>query len=249
MVTKSEILSALKENIKIPENTVVMVHSSYKSLRGVSEGPDGLIDAVQEFVGDNGTVLIPTFNFTCWPDEHYYDILESPSEMGVVTEFARMRKEFKRTPHPIYSFAVCGKHQNAFVEAPSLSTMGENSVFELFHRLNGLIISIGLDYNDSFTFVHHVEYSANAKHRRVKDFGGVYLDSKRNISNKKFQMYVRSTKKSKTFVNPALEVMEKEGIINNFLLGNAKIDYSFAQEYYSRCFSLVSEDPKLFYKE
>ena len=53
MLTKSDILNGLLQNISLNDEPVVMVHSSYKSLRGVEEGPDGLIDALLDFVGKN----------------------------------------------------------------------------------------------------------------------------------------------------------------------------------------------------
>ena len=249
MLDKSSLVEALNSNVPVKKGQVVMVHSSYKALGGLVEGPNGVIEALLEYVNEDGTLLIPTFNFTSWSNEHYYDILETPSEMGVITEFARARNEFKRTEHPMYSFAIHGKYQRKFLNTLSLTTMGENSVFSLFHELNGLIISIGLDYNDSFTLLHHVELSAKATHRRVKDFAGIYLDENREASLRKYQMYVRASSKFKTFVNPAMEKMESEGVIKTFRLGNTKICYAYANSYYNRCFELVKESPELFYKK
>ncbi|MEJ2564251.1 MAG: AAC(3) family N-acetyltransferase, partial [Anaerolineales bacterium] len=96
------------EKMGISPGDTIMVHSSYKSLGGVNGGADTVIDALVESVGDKGTVLFPTFNFKSWVDTHYFDVRETASHMGVITEWARCREAAVRTPHPLYSFAVLG---------------------------------------------------------------------------------------------------------------------------------------------
>ena len=41
----------------------VLVHASFKSMGGVENGPKGFIDALLLTVGEQGTVLLPTYKF------------------------------------------------------------------------------------------------------------------------------------------------------------------------------------------
>jgi aminoglycoside 3-N-acetyltransferase len=100
---------------------------------------------MQDLVGPSGTVMFPTFNFQSWTESHYFDILETPSKMGMITDQARMRKGAKRTPHPIFSFAVLGRRADEFAATEDVEAYGPNSAFALFHQTNGTIVSIGLD--------------------------------------------------------------------------------------------------------
>ena len=88
---------------------IIVVHTSYKSLGGVEGGAETVIDVMRELVGPKGTVLFPAFNFQSWTETHYFDVLETPSKMGMITELARLRPDAKRTPHPIYSFLRFGR--------------------------------------------------------------------------------------------------------------------------------------------
>lgn len=247
MIDKKEIKQVLGNNIGVKEGDVVMVHNSYKSIGGVEGGPKVLVDAILEVIGEEGTLLIPTFNFSAWSNEHYFDVLETPSQMGIVTELARLRPDSKRTEHPFYSFAVIGKKQSEYISSDALSALGENSVFEKFVADNGLIISIGLDYNDSFTLVHHVETMHGIDYRRNKDFGGIYMGRNRKPVLRNFQMFVRGRFDIQTKVNPAMDYLHNEGVIKDAKLGDADVKYCNAKPFYESLFPIVGSNPEFFH--
>ena len=85
MLTKKDLLDGFsKTNVK--KGGTIVVHTSYKSLGGVEGGADTVIDALRELVGTSGTVLFPAFNFQSWTETHYFDVMETPSKMGMITE-------------------------------------------------------------------------------------------------------------------------------------------------------------------
>lgn len=247
MINLEEIKTVLQRNIGIKEGDDVMVHCSYKSMGGVEGGPSVLIKALLECVGDEGTLLVPAFNFTSWSNEHYFDILETPSQMGVVTEIARGMESSKRTEHPFYSFSVFGKAQAQYLACAAASAMGENSVFELFYKRNGTIVSIGLDYNDSFTLIHQVETMNGVDYRRNKDFGGIYVDENRNVELRKYAMFVRANFKVQTKVNPALEYLFNRKVVKETFLGDASVKYCQAQPFYDELVPVVKSNPEYFH--
>ena len=139
MATQDNLLNSFMR-IPLTPPRVIMVHSSYKSLGNVEGGAEAVIDALLEWVGPDGTVLFPNFNFDSWTENHYYDVIETPSRMGIIGELARLRPEAVRTPHPIYSFAVMGNRKDDFGACNDMEAYGPNSVFALFHKLNGVIV-------------------------------------------------------------------------------------------------------------
>ncbi len=247
MLTEKEIIRYLIE-MGVKKGDLLMVHSSYRSLRRVEGGPQTIIDALLNVIGPEGTVLFPTFNFTSWSTQHYFDRLETPSEMGVITEVARLMPTARRTEHPFYSFAVIGPMQDAFMDCRAPSAMGEDSVFELFLAKNGLIISIGLDYNDSFTMIHHTEKMVGIDYRRDKEFGGIYMDEDRTPVLRKYSMFVRANRNITTKVNPALEHLFDQGIIHLKMWGNAEIKYARAQEFHQGLSTIVRSNPEYLHR-
>ncbi len=245
---KVESFKALLEKGNVTKGDVLIIHSAYSSVKQYFKSPNDLLQEVLDYLGPEGTLLIPTFNFTSWSNSHYYDIVETPSEMGILTEIARMRKDGVRTKHPIYSFMVFGKLKDEFEKCEDKEAFGENSVFSLFHKMNGNIMSIGLDFNSSFTLVHYVELKAGITYRRVKDFSGIYIDSDRLPQLKTYSMLVRATLKINTMVTPALEILQERKVIKNVYFNDLKVDFSRANDFYDHVLPLVHEKPELFHQ-
>jgi aminoglycoside 3-N-acetyltransferase len=249
MLSKKEMLDGFsKTNVK--QGETIVVHTSYKSLGGVEGGVETVIDVMRELVGPKGTVLFPAFNFQSWTETHYFDVLETPSKMGMITEQARLRPGAKRTPHPIYSFSALGPLADDFSKTEDVEAYGPNSAFALFHKLNATIISIGLDFNNSFSMHHYIEYNVGCDYRRVKEFSGIYMGYDRKPQIKKYSMFVRLNDRVKTYIVPGMNDLLHAGIIKEIGVGDAKVHYLTANEFFDNMSVIVREHPeKLHYVE
>jgi len=236
------------QNAGVSEGDILMVHSAYSTVKHFFSQPSELLEDLLCYLGPEGTILIPTFNFTSWTSGHYFDILETPSEMGILTETARDRTEGKRTKHPIYSFMVFGKLQDEFCKLTNKEAFGDDSPFALFYELNGLIMSIGLSFNSSFTLHHYVELKAGITYRRIKDFSGIYVGEDRTPHLKTYSMFVRASLKHKTIISPGLELLQREGIIPHIDFNGTKIDFCRAKTYFKYVFNMVQAQPHLFHQ-
>lgn len=236
-------------NFVKPGDTI-LVHSAFKSLGPIEGGAETLITMFLELLGPKGTLLLPTFNFQSWTEQHYFDVKETPSKMGIVSEVALQRSDCKRSSHPIYSFAVIGAHTNDFLNSNDTEAYGPNSVFSLFHKLNGTIVSIGLDFNNTFSFHHYVEYRVGCEYRRVKEFSGIYIGHDRVPLLKTYTMCVRREQRIKTYIVPAMTELLESGIINQILIGETKIHYANASLFFDNMSKIVENHPeKLHYVE
>jgi aminoglycoside 3-N-acetyltransferase len=248
MLNKKDLLAGFGK-IKIDSDTIV-VHTSYKSLGGVDGGVDTVIEVMEELIGKDGTVLFPAFNFQSWTETHYFDVMETPSKMGMITEQARLRPNARRTPHPIYSFSALGKRADEFSKTEDKEAYGPNSAFALFHKLNATIISIGLDFNNSFSMHHYIEYNVGCDYRRIKEFGGLYMGYDRKPQIKTYSMYVRSHDRIKTYIVPGMNDLLHAGIIKQIQVGSAAVHHITANEFFDNMSVIVREHPeKLHYIE
>lgn len=230
--------------IGLADGDVLMVHSSYKSLGRVDGGAETVINALREIVGAQGTVLFPTFNFQSWTETHYYDIRETYSNMGVITELARLRPDAVRTPHPIYSFAALGARKKEFADCIDAEAYGENSVFGLFHRLNGMILSIGLHFNSTFSMHHYVEFHTGCDYRRQKNFSGIYVDYEGPPQLRTYSMFVRATPRIQTDIVPGMtELVEKE-VIREGKVGDTTIHFARAVDFFDNMSLIVKNSPE-----
>jgi aminoglycoside 3-N-acetyltransferase len=249
MLTYNELLNGFRQT-GVKKGDTIMVHTSYKSLGGVEGGVEPVIECMLKLVGLQGTVLFPTFNFQSWTEMHYFDILETPSKMGAITDTARQRPDALRTPHPIYSFAALGRRKNEFADCEDKEAYGPNSAFALFHKTNGTVLSIGLDFNSTFSMHHYIEFNVGCDYRRVKEFSGIYIGYDRIPQIKTYSMFVRKNERVKTYIVPGMNDLLAHGVIKEVQVGGARVHFATAEEFFDNMAVIIREHPeKLHYIE
>jgi aminoglycoside 3-N-acetyltransferase len=242
-----EILAGFKQ-IPLTDSRIVLVHSSYKSLGGVQGGAQAVIDALLEWVGPNGTVLLPNFNFRSWTETHYFDIRETPSHMGIIGELGRLQADAVRTPHPIYSFAALGSRKEEFAACDDIEAYGPNSVFARFHELNGTNISIGLHWNSTFSMHHYVEFRTGCDYRRVKCFSGIYVGYDGDPQIKTYSMFVRNDDRVITDIVEGMDDLLHAGVIKGLSVGDATVHYASANDFFDNMSVIVRQHPEKLHK-
>ncbi len=249
MLNFEQLFSGFRKTNVEPGDTII-VHTSYKSLGGVEGGVDTIINVMQALVGSQGTVLFPAFNFQSWTETHYFDIVQTPSKMGMITEQARLRPGAKRTPHPIFSFSVLGHRSEEFAGTEDVEAYGPNSAFALFHKTNGKIVSIGLDFNNTFSMHHYIEYNVGCDYREVKEFSGIYIGYDRKPHLKTYSMFARKSERVKTYIVPGMNELLTAGVIQELQIGAAKVHYASAMDFFDNMSVIIREHPeKLHYIE
>ncbi|MBZ7974452.1 AAC(3) family N-acetyltransferase [Campylobacter molothri] len=143
--------------------------------------------------GGDITLAIQTFNWD-FCKSLPYDILYSKSQTGALGNIALKRSDFKRTKHPIYSFAVAGKFQNELIALENKGAFDFNSPFDFMFKKNGKMIIVDLPLQDSFAFVHYVEQYFNVDYRHNKSFKSYYINEERDKKLTIYDMFVRNEK-------------------------------------------------------
>lgn len=152
---------------------------------------DLFLTSLQEAVGEEGTLLIPTFNWDFCKGIPF-DYHHTACKTGALGNAALGRKDFIRTKHPIYSFAVWGRDAEYLFEQDEPNSFGENSIFDYMYKKAAKALVIGLDAMDGLTFMHHVEQMVGVPFRFVKNFTAPYTDWEGKTATKTYTMYVRN---------------------------------------------------------
>ena len=221
-MTESKVVSFLAEQWTksgVEKGDVLLVHSSLKRLLkkasdelGVKVTPTLVYDSLMESIGEEGTLILPLFNFD-FPKVKFFDIKKTPSHMGALTEVARNHPDTVRTGHPIYSFAIRGKHADKFAAIDNQSGYGSDSPFAVLQQLNGKIASIGLSDQNSMTSYHYVEECNLVNYRYFKEFEGEYIDNNELKSDKVYKLFVRRIEDGiQTDVNRAMDLLWEKGL-------------------------------------
>ena len=206
-----EILS-LADNIR-PGDTVYVISDLMKLMgKARAEGEafdrDEMLNLLQEKVTEEGTLLIPAFNWDFCKGKAF-DIRKSPSQTGALGNAALARTDFRRTAHPIYSFLVWGRLGDMLLSADPPNAFGKGSIFDLLDEQRAKALVIGLNATDGLTFIHHVEQMTGVPYRYEKIFTAPYTDAEGITSEKKYSMYVRDLEKDPRYLDSyaALEAL------------------------------------------
>ena len=192
-------------------------------------------------LGQDGTLLLPTFNWDfCKGIDFNYKLTSSRS--GSLTKVALSRKDFKRTINPIYSFVVSGKKKNYLSKMAHKNCFDFKSPFGFLIKNSGKNLFVNLDYKDSFTFVHVAEQKIGVNYRYLKKFKGNYVNGENRIYKKECFMYVRSL--NFNGVTSIDEKMDAALIKKNAIKKIKEKDISFTVVDIPRAYKIMENDIK-----
>lgn len=200
----------------------VLLHSNLKYLfrlllkKKINFNINNIADIILEFLGPNGTLILPTFNFDFCKGESF-SFLNSKSQMGILSEILRSRCKLNRTWHPVYSFSLHGNIPVEELKKNNYSAYGKDSIFNWLFVNNGKISIIDLPDQQSMTFYHYVEEIMNVDWRFFKDFFGIYEDFNGNKKNVTAKIFVRKIEEG---IITDVNNMEKHLWSKNFYKGH-----------------------------
>lgn len=152
---------------------IIKLALKFKKKELIFDGNE-LINTFQNAVGENGTIMIPTFSFK-FSNEKRYDISNTRGTTGALGNIAMQRTDFSRTQHPMHSFEVWGRDKERLASMNNLHSFGIDSPFGYCLRNHVRQIILGTDYVHAMTFVHYAEVTCNVPYRFAKSFTGEYI--------------------------------------------------------------------------
>ena len=145
---------------------MLLVHTSFRAVRPVEGGPAGLIDALREALGPEGTLVMPSWT---GDDDTPFDPLATPAseDLGVVAETFRRATGVVRSDH-LFAFAAAGPRAAWIVSDPlALPPHTPESPVGRVHDLDGQVLLLGVGH-DADTTAHLGELLAGVPYRVPK---------------------------------------------------------------------------------
>jgi len=136
---------------------------------------------LKEYFLPNGTVIFQAFTWSFIKKKKFNPRL-NPPDIGLFEKYIFNKPGVARSSHPTNSIIVFGKHKNSISKNHGLYSFGANSPFEKFKELNVKFVNIGVPFEDSCTYVHHLEHINGTNHRFNKLINGKIFVNKRYLS-------------------------------------------------------------------
>ena len=175
-------VASLRRDVKdlgLHAGDVVLVHCSTSSVGFVAGGPQAIVQALLDVLGDEGTLVVPTHTSentdpASWQNppvpESWWSVIreESPGFdpaitpasrwMGVLAETVRTWPGSRRSNHPQVSFAALGAHAAEVTAGHRFDdALGDSSPLGAVYRLDGKVSLLGVGH-DSNTSLHLAEW-------------------------------------------------------------------------------------------
>ena len=188
------------QKLGVKKGMVLLVHSSLSSLGWVSGGPAAVILALEEVLGEEGTLVMPTHSGDLsdpglWdnppvPEDWHQKIRDTmpafqkdltPTRgMGALPECFRKQDGAIRSSHPHFSFAARGPQAEYITANHSLDYgLGEDSPLGAVYRLRGSILLLGVGHENN-TSLHLAEVRADFPGKKEQVQGApIFADGKR----------------------------------------------------------------------
>lgn len=175
LLTRSELKNQISA-IGIKSGDTIFLHSSLSSLGYVLGGAQTVIRSLLEVLGDQGTLVMPSFSPQVsdpksWNDRHIdendlekarievpcFDIRTTPTSMGAIPESFRNWPGTIRSEHPQVSVCANGRLAE-YITSPHEMEWGEGkaSPFERLYDLDAMVLALGVGFN-RITLLHYAE--------------------------------------------------------------------------------------------
>lgn len=158
------------KKIGIKNGDVVLVHSSLSKIGHLKDGPKTFVDALINVVGKEGTVLMPTspnavFQADYIRENKVFDVLNSPSKTGKITEYFRTLPGVKRSLHPTEPVSGIGANIDYFLDEHfgGLTPYTSKSPFYKVSEKSGKILYVGVTLSMAGTNLHTLEDTVEFK--------------------------------------------------------------------------------------
>lgn len=176
-IDKKDLVEAVR-GTGLTEGSVVCVHSSLSHFGHVKGGAQAVIDALVETVGSEGCLVMPTFSMAGSMNAYVdsgviFDVRNSPSRVGAITESFRKCPGVIRSSHPTHSVAAWGRGAEELLSGHdrSLTPFGRNTPYgRLAENENGFMLLLGTRL---LSLPHHLQ-------ERV-DFPNLFLPGIREV--------------------------------------------------------------------
>ena len=216
--------------IGIRKGDSILVHSSLSKIGFVEGGPKTIIDALAEVVGDSGTLLFPAFSAPGRSKDYLetdpvFDITNTISHMGIISEYFRKKNGVLRSFHPTDSVCAEGPLAEYYTNTHygQLTPYNEYSPFRKLCKKKGKILMLGTTLNGACTNLHTLEdavdfkfpvYSEKIYNTKMIDKEGRESTMKTKVHNPEY-----SAKRNCDALKP---MFAKEGVLVDGLIGEAK---------------------------
>ncbi len=162
-MTLTDQLAAEVLQLGVRPSGVLLVHGALRALtqsgKLITGGAEAIMDGLLQALGPEGTLLMPALSYeTVTDDQPHFDLLKTPSCVGLLSETFRQRPGVLRSLHPTHSVCGIGPQAEAMLgdQGQDRTPCGNHSPFCQLQDVGGQILMLGCGLKPN-TSMHAIE--------------------------------------------------------------------------------------------
>ena len=192
LIAPADLKNAL-QRLKADQCDVLYIHSGMQfGLPNLELGRAGVLEAMADVLYSLGvsTLIMPSYTFS-FCGGHAFDCKKSPSPMGALNEYLRVRHQWTRSCDPLMSNILHGQERGLITQIGKES-VGPGSTFDLLSHLRAKVkfLFMGPRVHDCFTYMHYLEAVKLVPYRYNVRFKGLIIDGEISYEDQ-YTLFVR----------------------------------------------------------
>jgi aminoglycoside 3-N-acetyltransferase IV len=164
-LSRAEVANQLRA-LGVRKGGVLLVHTSFRAVRPIEDGPAGLIEALRAALGPDGTLVMPSWTGN---DDEPFDPATTPAspDLGVVPDTFWRLLGVMRSAHPFACAAAGPEAARITSGGLPLPPHSVDSPVGRVYQLDGQVLLLGVGH-DADTTLHLAELLAGVRYRVPK---------------------------------------------------------------------------------
>ena len=245
-----DLAKIFKELIAEDQRPVVVYASVWPFIKAHSLEPVSaaklILDLILEAVGDNRTLLMPTF--ASGFKDGICNLDTEPSTTGILSEEFRKLSDSRRTLSSFFSFNVKGPESEEVLNLLPNDAWGENSVYHWMEQTNAHFFMLGI-HPTHCSYLHRLEWLINERinYRYQKSFEGTLIREEVRYDVQE-NLFVRNLNPPVINDFTTLLPILKSAGLDLVELDGVSISHVTANQINKSCIELLKKDPFLVLK-
>lgn len=224
----------------------LLVHSSLSKVGEIHGGGETLIDAILNVIGDAGTLVMPTFNYTTKIPQPHFDPQSTPGNTGILSELFRKKRGCLRSFSPTHSVAAMGGNASQIISGHlAQDSLGIGSPIDKVAHMGGIVLLIGVTQMSNST-IHVGEAYAKVKKFFYKA-GDLPIAKVLMPDGSILEKQVDCSGSCGRAFNAVEMALRSKGLINDFDIGNAAVFMMNGMEIINSVVDIVSQRPDILF--
>lgn len=228
VISQDHLVSQL-EGMGIVKGDLLLVHSSMSKVGYLDEGPETLIHALREVLGPEGTLVMPSSPVDRLQLDHIrlervFDVRNTPSRMGAITERFRRMPGVVRSIHPTEPVCALGPLAEYITggHMGRITPYDDHSPWYRVAEKKGKILYVGVTLINSGTSLHVLEDAVDFKFPVYLEevFTATVIDHEGRSQEVRTRVHNPEMSKRRR-CDELIPWFEKEGVLKKTRLGQA----------------------------